>query len=318
MSDETTAEDGPRIGPAGPLPEEMWRDAGLRPGVVNVKMALEARAMMGEPMEGFDLARCDLEDVNLVNHGSAEGHKLINADLYRANMRYAHCFRVDFSGSSLMKADFRNANLHCANLTDCNLLGTMFQGAQLEHVIWGDTVLQERQALAANDPELRGEYLQQAEEVYRNLRKSAEGEGLFETAGYFFQREMVMRRLQMPPLSFSRLVSKIVDLFCGYGELPGRVVGFSLLLIFAFSLMYFYTGLNFSGDALGYNAQASFGENLNTFFSSLYFSVVTFTTLGYGDLAPVGAARALAAIEAFLGSFTLALFVVVFVKKMTR
>ena len=50
----------------------------------------------------------------------------------------------------------------------------------------------------------------------------------------------------------------------------------------------------------------------------MYFSVVTFTTLGYGDLVPVGPSRVIAAIEAFVGSFTLALFVVVFVKKMTR
>ncbi|MGK0441311.1 MAG: voltage-gated potassium channel Kch [Pseudohongiellaceae bacterium] len=51
----------------------------------------------------------------------------------------------------------------------------------------------------------------------------------------------------------------------------------------------------------------------------MYFSVVTFTTLGYGDLTPSsGVSRALAAIEAFAGSFTIALFVVVFVKKMTR
>ncbi len=312
------SDDAPSIGPAGPLPEEMWQDSGLRPGIVNVKMALEARAMMGEPMIGFDLARTDLEDVNLVNHGSHEGHKLHNADLYRANMRYAHCFRVDFSGSSLMKTDLRNANLHCANLTDCNLLGTMLQGAQLEHVIWGEMALQERQAMAATDIPQRMEYLQQAEEVYRNLRKSTEAEGLFESAGHFFQREMVMRRLQMPRYSFARGVSKIVDLFCGYGERPGRVVGFSLIVIFTFSLLYFLTGLNASGATLGYAADAGALVNLKTFFSSLYFSVVTFTTLGYGDLAPLGAARALAAIEAFVGSFTLALFVVVFVKKMTR
>ena len=55
-----------------------------------------------------------------------------------------------------------------------------------------------------------------------------------------------------------------------------------------------------------------------TLIKLMYFSVVTFTTLGYGDLVPVGPSRIIAAIEAFAGSFTLALFVVVFVKKMTR
>jgi len=46
--------------------------------------------------------------------------------------------------------------------------------------------------------------------------------------------------------------------------------------------------------------------------------VVTFTTLGYGDISPIGVTRFFATFEAFIGSFSLALFVVVFVKKMTR
>jgi len=50
----------------------------------------------------------------------------------------------------------------------------------------------------------------------------------------------------------------------------------------------------------------------------LYFSVVTFTTLGYGDIIPLGISRLFAGIEALLGGFILAIFVVVFVKKMTR
>lgn len=42
------------------------------------------------------------------------------------------------------------------------------------------------------------------------------------------------------------------------------------------------------------------------------------TTLGYGDFSPVGWAKPFAAIEAFAGAFMIALFILAFVKKMTR
>ncbi|WP_020407472.1 ion channel [Hahella ganghwensis] len=96
------------------------------------------------------------------------------------------------------------------------------------------------------------------------------------------------------------------------------MIVFSLLVILTFATLYFFAGLSFSGESLGFEAGLPLTDNIQAFFSSLYFSVVTFTTLGYGDLAPIGIARGFAALEAFIGSFTLALFVVVFVKKMTR
>lgn len=47
----------------------------------------------------------------------------------------------------------------------------------------------------------------------------------------------------------------------------------------------------------------------------LYFSGVTFTTLGYGDIAPNGIVRVLAMLEAGLGAFLMALFVFTFTRR---
>jgi uncharacterized protein YjbI with pentapeptide repeats len=41
-----------------------------------------------------------------------------------------------------MKANFKGANLHFANLKNCNLLGTNFEHARLENVIWDKEILQ--------------------------------------------------------------------------------------------------------------------------------------------------------------------------------
>lgn len=302
---------------AHPEDDRFWRDRD-RLVDANIRVKLEQRARTLIPMRNFQLSRTNLEGINLVNHDAHHGFQLRDSDLYRANLQDAHCFMMDFSGSSLMKANLYGANLHRANLENCNLLGTNFEKTKIEQVNWGRCLLQETRAAATQDADKQQEHLQEAEEIYRNLRKVAEYQGLFETAGHFFQKEMLMRRLQMPLWSVRRLVSKLVDVFCGYGEKPLRVIVFSLALIFLFSCFYFIYGLSYNDVPLRLNFEASLTSNLGNFFSAAYFSVVTFTTLGYGDLAPLGLARAMAAIEAFIGSFTLALFVVVFVKKMTR
>ena len=162
------------------------------------------------------------------------------------------------------------------------------------------------------------DYFQQSEEIYRDLRKHAEQEGIFTLSGKLIQKELTMRRMQLPLYSFKRFSSKTIDLFSGYGEDPLRIVGISLLFIVFCAILYTFTGVSFEGEVKVYNAQASFSDNISLFIAYLYYSVVTFTTLGYGDFTPVGISRAIAAIEAFTGSFTIALFVEVFVKKMTR
>lgn len=75
-------------------------------------------------------------------------------------------------------------------------------------------------------------------------------------------------------------------------------VGVSTLLnIFAFALLYRWLGFQDSGGDPG------------SFWDSVYFSAVTFSTLGYGDFAPAPDARIMAAIEALLGNLHLGLFV---------
>ncbi len=96
------------------------------------------------------------------------------------------------------------------------------------------------------------------------------------------------------------------------------MVVFSFAIIVAFAVVYALLGITDGHTIFVASADSSFQEIYENFFQSLYFSIVTFTTVGYGDLTPVGITRLFAAIEAFVGSFTLALFVVVFVKKMTR
>jgi len=93
----------------------------------------------------------------------------------------------------------------------------------------------------------------------------------------------------------------------GYGEQPGKVIisAISIILIFAFLFM----GSGISN--VGIEQITS-----NNFFDCIYFSTVTFTTLGYGDFRPLeGIGRILTGSEAFVGAFMMALFVYTFARR---
>ena len=61
------------------------------------------------------------------------------------------------------------------------------------------------------------------------------------------------------------------------------------------------------------------GEGAVSFWDSLYFSVITVTTLGYGDFHPEpGLYRFLASSEAVFGAFMWAAFIAIFARKYTR
>ena len=99
----------------------------------------------------------------------------------------------------------------------------------------------------------------------------------------------------------------------GYGEKLWRVVATALLLVFICAVAFTCvgirdTGRNGSGDV----------EVVHSFTDALYFSVVTFTTLGYGDMQPLPGWRWLAATEAALGACLIAAFVVVLSRKFVR
>ena len=119
--------------------------------------------------------------------------------------------------------------------------------------------------------------------------------------------------------TFSTFASKCARLFLNrflfitsqYGEDVPRLFITTILIIF------FYAGIySFSGSIIGQNM----AKPIHNFWTNLYFSIVTFTTLGYGDLHPVPSMgiRLLAGSEAFLGAFVLAYFIVVVSRKIMR
>ncbi len=108
----------------------------------------------------------------------------------------------------------------------------------------------------------------------------------------------------------------------GYGESPWRVVATSLAVILAFGLAYpFVGGIEDAGVhyELANVADVASPTGVSALLRGLYFSIITFTTIGYANVAPIGVgSRLLVGLESFTGAALLALLVAVLARRLTR
>ena len=227
------------------------------------------------------------------------------------------------SGNAVYKSSARFTNTHFvkgANFSEVQFLGqTDFSGVYSSS----------RAVPACDSIRFARRKLGEDESFWRFAKQSAQEAGYYQLAGEYFYKERCARLWQklrgsggydrltalrkflrwvggirlLPELVFGRLLF-------GYGERPTRVLMVSAMIIFACAFFYSQPGsLVFRG-----------GDNTPSFPQGLYFSIITFTTLGYGDFypAPDGWCRPLAMAQAISGGFLMALFVVCLAKRFSR
>jgi len=126
---------------------------------------------------------------------------------------------------------------------------------------------------------------------------------------------MKMKQAGIPFFSIEHLFLQIADVLCGYGEKPFRIIKFSIQYVLAFALIFSFAGITHSSGFFKFSLSQSLYTNLNVFYNALYYSIVTFTTLGYCDFTTVTIGKFIATIEAFTGVFIAPLFVITVYKR---
>lgn len=109
-------------------------------------------------------------------------------------------------------------------------------------------------------------------------------------------------------LVFQYLMSLLSQLIWGHGERPFRTLAIACGVILVSAILYRFSGLIISDGFL---------QNVN-FWESLYLSIVTYTTVGFGDYLPFGWVRAVAALEALSGIFLTPLFLIALARRYLR
>jgi len=263
-----------------------------------------------------------------------------NAYFNEVTFQYASFFGavierdLQFSSREIGQLNFQNVRFLLRGYISANMIQAKLRGAELENVIfldckWPKKVYEEMHM------EDEGLSYNELETIYRDLKQNMQRHGDYSTAGEFYFREMECRKNAMREKRFSANWFKsfgysLLKYTCGYGEKPGWVIRNSLLIILLGAILFFFSGvarvgadipsedspyiIDYSLDSLDFSK-----TTFTDFYYCSYFSAVTFTTLGYGDVHPIGYySHAIASSEAFTGAFFMALFVVVIARKMMR
>ena len=295
-------------------------------------------------LEGAELTDADLEEANLVGanlkKADLANRVLRDFDFDRANLEHA-----DLSESDLREATFEGARLHETFLEDARFNGE----TDLQKVYAYDVPgLQPADFNTRSDRfwmnvKLALHYLtpawlynsdldpdpNKAVRVHRKLQLLLRENALPGEVPHHYVRERHARRREaMVEDEFTKWISAALQRWVmGYGEKPGRVVGTSVAIILLFGVFYSMLGgihmtpENAEPLAFDWFAIRSFQtpEWLEILLGNLYFSAVTFSTLGYGDVEPAsGAVQFLASVQSITGAALLALLVAVLARRITR
>jgi len=262
-------------------------------------------------LENVSISKANLKDAFLSGTNLKKAHlfdvNLKNAELWDSNFQEADLWGVNFSGAILVGVNFKDADfdertyLHNVNFSDCKLDNSTLKNAYLN---LDRIIIQEKE----------NNYYE-ARRIYLSLKNYFKKEGMYNISGEYYYREKLMEnKCNLEDKKyFEWIFNSFFNLIAGYGERCLRVIIGWFIIIFGYAFIYYYFSGIYDGMAYkitSYNAK---------FLEAIYFSIVTFTTLGFGDLAPKpGLFQLITSSEALVGAIFMALFIFVFARKMSR
>jgi len=154
-----------------------------------------------------------------------------------------------------------------------------------------------------------------AADRFREARIEYDREGKYDEAGkmHIMEKKSIKKGATLG----KKILYQIWETTCNYGESYWRFIGWMSFIILGFTIIYLPSNINYGNLAITFK-EYPFYEG-NSFLTALYFSVVTFATLGFGDITPVSNAGKLWVIfEVMCGYVMLGILITLVARKMTR
>ena len=288
-------------------------------------------------LSSLDFSQVDLFRSNLVRanlkKSNLQGAELAHADvregaLYKADLRNAILHEANLSGADLSSTDCRNADLRGVDLSNANLSGADLRGADLTRADLSATDLTHANVTGAKFHFARFDEANVTHIKYGNYRDMVGNylgaRGVDQSFGSaLFVRDAkdqdyidtFYQSLQdLPPGTLKTIE---LQLFRGWalidhGRSLIKVSLYATIIAMLYGLVYL-ADMTFGWEIMDYSNSAQ------TWFTPFYYSVVTYTTLGYGDVTANSLFGEMLVIsEVIVGYFTLGLLLAILANTIAR
>lgn len=256
-----------------------------------------------------DIERCNLLGATLsgatMNECSAPEAIFGGADLSNVSLIGADLERATFSRGRLRNAVFSTAKLRGARMREADLSGASFARADMREV---DLTASTITGVRFSGADLRGAHLKALDDFAKATWVGADIREVDFCGAYMIRRYIADENYIDEMRSRSRSSEVIYWIWwltsdCGRSAI--RWAACTMIVNLMFAGLYVLAGMDFGEDA--------------TWLTPIYFSTVTFTTLGYGDITPsTSLSQIIVMLEVTLGYIALGGLLSIFAAKMAR
>jgi len=239
------------------------------------------------------------------------------------DLRFSKCKLLDLSSTVVrdildVKPEGEKVAIEEMILTDMRILGRLF-------ISWRENDVYD---LIYNQ---KNTSLFQKSEQFRILKENFRNNGQYEDedASYLEFRRCESKANLKAALSENRMnlfwafpqyyfQKYVFDYIGRYATAPTRVLANALVAVFLYAIIFYVSSEYFPNFGTIASALPDHLNHSHDFWNSMYYSAITFCTVGYGDYFADGYLKFFAACEGFTGIFLMSYFTVAFVRKILR
>lgn len=206
----------------------------------------------------------------------------VDLDMPMFNIRYSSLLNFDLVNSKLNSWTFYDT-VATGNILNTKLQNVKIIGGYFDPLMQASSLYNTHIHNGKNTTNLNLNGFKTFKKIYES-----QGEDHLAKSYYILENEFIRSKLT----GWNFMTKSLSYYYWQYGSKPHRIIYCSIAAIILFSLVYWL-----NSDLISMNTKEG---NFN-FGDSIYFSTITFTTLGYGDFSPQGWLKILASLESFLG-----------------